>query len=65
MKIITIPIISRGPQVETSIGIIIVLIVVAIIFFAGYRTYQGFLKTIDESVSSLEEFNKEVKEINF
>ncbi len=66
MRIITIPIISRGPQIETSIGIIIVLVIITMVFFAGYRSYKGFLKTIEENTTSLEYNSREkTQEINF
>ena len=53
MKIISIPFLSRGPEVETSIGIFIILVIVAIVLFSGYSTYKSLTETLEENVNYL------------
>lgn len=60
MKKIYFPIISRGPEIESAIGIFIILMITGIMIFSVYLAYQK-LENVFEKDNNYFNKNLEIK----
>lgn len=59
MKIINIPFLNRGPKIETSIGIFVVIVITLMMFSTAYSAYKKFTNIVSKNTSYTE--NSEIE----
>lgn len=54
MKIIRISFLDRGPKVESTMGVLIILIITGMMLFATHSAYRNFTAILEKNISYME-----------